>query len=45
MACGYEDLNDHDTLRLDPLFAMAAGKLDPRGLDRKRERDHGRALA
>ena len=28
IACGYEDLNDHDTLRKDPLFALAAGKLD-----------------
>ena len=34
LALGYEDLNDHDTLRLDPLLAVAAGKQDPLGLDR-----------
>ncbi len=26
IACGYEDVNDHDTLRNDPLFALAVGK-------------------
>ena len=45
LACGYEDLNDHDTLRLDPLFALAAGKSDPTGADRTHSRDAGRALA
>src|SRR5664280_427023 len=34
LALGYEDLNDHDTLRLDPLLAVAAGKTDPLGGDR-----------
>ena len=34
LALGYEDLNDHDTLRLDPLLAVAAGKPDPLGRDR-----------
>src|SRR6266404_2206478 len=34
LALGYEDLNDHDTLRLDPLLAVAAGKIDPLGEDR-----------
>lgn len=34
LALGYEDLNDHDTLRLDPLLAVAAGKVDPLGQDR-----------
>ena len=34
MALGYEDLNDHDTLRLDPLLAVAAGKIDPLGENR-----------
>jgi hypothetical protein len=34
LALGYEDLNDHDTLRLDPLLAVAAGKDDPLGKDR-----------
>jgi DDE family transposase len=27
IALGYEDLNDHDELRLDPTFAVLAGKL------------------
>ena len=43
LALGYEDLNDHDTLRLDPLLAVAAGKTDPLGLDRLQDR--GVALA
>lgn len=34
LALGYEDLNDHDTLRRDPLLAVAAGKRDPLGKDR-----------
>jgi Transposase DDE domain group 1 len=34
MALGYEDLNDHDRLRLDPLLAVAAGKDDPLGENR-----------
>src|SRR6516225_3517190 len=29
LAAGYEDLNDHNLLRLDPLFAVAVGKEDP----------------
>jgi hypothetical protein len=45
IACGYEDLNDHDTLREDALLASASGKLDPTGANRLRERDRGRALA
>jgi len=28
--CGFEDLNDHDTLRDDALLALAVGKKDPR---------------
>ena len=31
VALGYEDLNDHDTLRRDPLVAAAVGKADPTG--------------
>jgi Transposase DDE domain group 1 len=31
IALGYEDLNDHDTLRDDALFAVACGKRDPTG--------------
>ena len=44
-ALGYEDLNDHDTLRDDPLLALAAGKRDVTGEHRLRERDRGHALA
>jgi hypothetical protein len=44
-AQGYEDLNDHDTLRDDPLLAVAAGKRDLVGAARKRGRDRGHALA
>lgn len=43
--CGYEDLNDHDTLRDDAMLALAAGKDDPLGATRPRERDRGHALA
>ncbi len=45
IACGYEDLNDHDTLRDDPLLAAAAGKRDPTGAERVRARDRGHGLA
>jgi hypothetical protein len=45
LALGYEDLNDHDRLRCDPLMAVLAGKEDPTGDDRLRERDKGKALA
>ena len=45
LALGYEDLNDHDRLRLDPLLAAAVGKLDPTGAKRFREQDRGKALA
>ena len=31
LCLGYEDLNDHDTLRHDPLLAMLVGKPDPLG--------------
>src|SRR5262245_9545651 len=30
IALGYEDLNDHDTLRHDPMMAILAGKLEAR---------------
>lgn len=43
--CGYEDLNDHERLRDDSLLALAVGKKDATGEDRKRERDRGHALA
>jgi len=42
---GYEDLNDHDTLRDDPLLALASGKRDLVGAERVRRRDRGHALA
>jgi hypothetical protein len=45
IALGYEDLNDHNRLRADPLLALLAGKADPSGRDRLRERDKGKALA
>ena len=45
LALGYEDLNDHDELRRDPLLAVLAGKPDPTGESRARRRDRGKALA
>ena len=45
LAMGYEDLNDHDVLRADPLLALMAGKDDLTGKDRRRKRDRGRPLA
>ena len=33
LALGYEDLNDHETLRHDPLMAVLAGKLQARRAD------------
>ncbi len=45
LALGYADLNDHDRLRFDPLLAVAAGKGDPTGRERRREQDRGKALA
>jgi len=45
LCCGYEDLNDHDQLRLDPLLAILVGKKDPLGENRSRARDKGKALA
>ena len=44
-AQGYEDLNDHDTLRSDPLLALAAGKTDLEGAERRHARDRGHSLA
>jgi hypothetical protein len=45
LALGYEDLNDHDDLRRDPLLATVVGKGDPTGKTRQRKRDRGKALA
>ncbi|RYD79951.1 MAG: IS1380 family transposase [Verrucomicrobiaceae bacterium] len=43
-ALGYEDLNDHNDLRRDPLLAVAVGKEDPLG-EKRSWRDQGHALA
>jgi hypothetical protein len=47
LCLGYEDLNDHDTLSLDPLLAAACGSTDPEGDRRtnKHAREKGQALA
>ncbi len=45
LALGYEDLNDHDELRNDPLLAVMVGKDDLTGKNRIRSRDKGKALA
>ena len=43
LALGYEDLNDHDRLRADPLLALCVGKSDLLGEHRLHDRD--KALA
>ena len=45
LALGYEDLNDHDQLRQDPLLALLSGKADLEGEHRRREQDRGKAGA
>jgi Transposase DDE domain group 1 len=45
LALGYEDLNDHDDLRRDPLLATVVGQDDPTGKTRQRPRDRGKPLA
>jgi hypothetical protein len=45
LALGYEDLNDHDDLRRDPLFSVVIGKEDPEGEKRVRKQDRGKAAA
>ena len=45
LALGYEDINDHQTLRLDPLLAVACEKRDPLGRDRLVPQFRGVALA
>ena len=42
---GYEDLNDHNRLLRDVLFAIALGKKDAEGKKRRRKSDKGKALA
>lgn len=45
LALGYEDLNDHDHLASDKMLAVAVGKNDPTGMDRKSSKDLGKPLA
>ena len=45
LVLGYEDLNDHAWLRLDPLLAAACDKRDPTGQDRFNPAHRGVALA
>jgi hypothetical protein len=45
LALGYEDLNDHDELRRDPMLAVALNKDDVKGEHRRRAQDRGQALA
>jgi DDE family transposase len=45
LVLGYEDLNDHDHLRRNPIRGLICGKSDPLGQDRLMERDKGKALA
>ena len=45
LCLGYEDLNDHEQLRRDPLLAVLAGRADPTGQDRLDPRDRGVPLA
>lgn len=45
LTLGYEDLNDHDALRCDPLLAVLTDKPDPTGSKRRLARDKGKALA
>jgi hypothetical protein len=45
LVLGYEDLNDHDQLRQDPLLAMLSGKSDLEGEHRRRPQDRGKAGA
>jgi hypothetical protein len=45
LALGYEDLNDHDVLRADPLLALLSDVSDPSGQGRRRRQDKGCALA
>lgn len=42
---GYEDLSDHDQLRINPLLAVLCKKKDPTGQDRRSRNEKGKALA
>ena len=45
LALGYENLNDHNQLRLDAFMALLVGKSDITGANRRRARDKRRPLA
>lgn len=45
LALGYEDLNDHEDLRHDPLLALLCGRRDITGQNRRDPRDQGKPLA
>ncbi len=45
IALGYEDLNDHERLRYDPVFAATCGREDLLGEKRTHPEDKGKALA
>jgi Transposase DDE domain group 1 len=45
IALGYEDLNDHDSLRYDVVMGVLCEKSDPSGTERVRRRDQGKAIA
>ena len=45
LCLGYEDLNDHDQLRTDPMLAVAVNKADLLGERRRQASDRGKALA
>ena len=45
LALGYEDLNDHDKLRVDPMLALLCGRADVTGEDRRCAADKGKPLA
>lgn len=45
IALGYEDLNDHDRLRYDPLLAVLVDKNEPTGKDRRCVKDRQTPLA
>ena len=45
LGLGYEDINDHERLRLDPLMAAMCGRTDLLGLERTMAHDKGKPLA
>jgi len=45
LALGYEDLIDHERLRVDPLLAAMCGRADVLGLERIQAQDQGKPLA